>query len=174
MTKFNYTCFKSPFGWVVVAGSNRGIARIMFGASSEAEAERQLLNEMQAVASPSGLSEAVNLLTRYFNGMHVHFNLELDLSAGTNFQIDAWRKARQIPYGTVQSYGWIAREIGKPNAARAVGQAMGANPLSIIVPCHRVVRSDGELGGFARGLTCKRQLLELERKTQDVQNNLTN
>ena len=140
----------------------------MFGASSEAEAEGLLLNEMQAVASPSGLSEAVNLLTRYFNGMHVNFNLDLDLSVGTKFQIDAWRKARQIPYGTVQSYGWIAREIGKPKAARAVGQAMGANPLSIIVPCHRVVRSDGELGGFARGLTCKRQLLALERNTRDV------
>lgn len=143
----------------------------MFGASSEAEAEGLLLNEMQAVASPSGLSKAVNLLTRYFNGMHVNFNLDLDLSAGTKFQIDAWRKARQIPYGTVQSYGWIAREIGKPKAARAVGQAMGANPLSIIVPCHRVVRSDGELGGFARGLTCKRQLLALERNTRDVHKN---
>ena len=164
MTNLNYTCFKSPFGWVVVAGSNRGIARIKFGASTEAEAEGLLLNETHAVGSQSGLSEAVNLLTRYFKGMHVNFNLDLDLSAGTRFQIAAWQTARQIPYGAVQSYSWIAREIGKPNAARAVGQAMGANPVSIIVPCHRVVRSDGDLGGYSGGLNWKRQLLALERK----------
>lgn len=169
MAKLNYTCFKSPFGWVVVAGSSLGIARIMFGASTESEAEELLLNETQAVESQSGLSEAINLLTRYFNGMHVNFNIELDLSAGTQFQIAAWQTARQIPYGAVQSYSWIAREIGMPKAARAVGQAMGANPLPIIVPCHRVLRSDGELGGFSRGLNWKRQLLALERKTQEIQ-----
>ena len=165
MTNLNYTCFKSPFGWVVVAASNQGIARIMIGASTEAEAEGQLLNETHAVGSQSGLSEAVSLLTRYFKGMHVNFNLDLDLSAGTRFQIAAWQTARQIAYGAVQSYSWIAREIGKPKAARAVGQAMGANPVSIIVPCHRVVRSDGELGGYSGGLNWKRQLLALERQT---------
>lgn len=165
MTKLNYTCFESPFGWVVVAGSEQGIARIMFGASTEEEAEGLLLNEIQAVRSQSGLSEAVNLLTRYLNGMHVNFNIHLDLSAGTQFQIAAWQTARQIPYGAVQSYSWIAREIGRPKGARAVGQAMGANPLSIIVPCHRVVRSDGDLGGYSGGLHWKRQLLALERKS---------
>ena len=167
MTKLNYICFKSPFGWVVVAGSNRGIARIMFGASTEAEAEGLLLNEMQAVKSHSGLLEVVNRLTQYFNGAPVNFTLDFDLSDGTQFQIAAWETARRIPYGSVRSYSWIAREIGKPKGARAVGQAMGANPLSIIVPCHRVIRSDGDLGGYSGGLHWKRQLLALEGKTQE-------
>ena len=165
MTKLNYTCFKSPFGWVGVARSARGIVRVMFGASTEAGAESLLRNGMKAEKSLSGLSEAVDLLTRFFNGESGDFALDLDLTAGTEFETAVWGTTRRIPYGEVRSYGWIARKVGKPKAARAVGRAMGANPLPIIVPCHRVIRSDGELGGYSGGLHWKRRLLALERKT---------
>ena len=160
---YNYTCFQSPFGWVSVARSERGIVRVIFGASTEAEADSLLLNGMKATKSHSGLSKAVDLLTRYFSGEAISFGLDLDLAAGTEFQTAVWEITRQIPYGEARSYGWIAQEIGKPKAVRAVGRAMGANLLPIIIPCHRVIRSDGGLGGYSGGLRWKRQLLELER-----------
>ncbi len=87
---------------------------------------------------------------------------ELDLSTATPFQRQVWEKTRLIPYGETRSYSWVAEQIGKPGAARAVGQALGRNPLPIIIPCHRVVASDGKLCGFAGGLGMKRRLLSLE------------
>jgi methylated-DNA-[protein]-cysteine S-methyltransferase len=164
MTKLNYTCFSSPFGWVGVVRSDRGIACVTFGHPTEAEAENHLFNGIQATRSDAGLSEAVDQLTRYFNGEPVDFALDLDLTAGTEFHQAVWEAARRIPYGEVRSYGWLAQEVGNPKAVRAVGGAMGANPLPIIVPCHRVIRSDGGLGGYSGGLHWKSQLLALERK----------
>lgn len=101
--------------------------------------------------------------TRYFAGEAVRFRVPLDLRAGTAFQRKVWRVLRRIPYGETRSYGWVARQIGCPRAMRAVGAACGANPVPILVPCHRVVRSDGSLGGFSGGLAVKRALLRLER-----------
>ena len=98
----------------------------------------------------------------YFRGGRQTFPDDLDLSAGTPFQQDVWLTARSIPYGETRSYGWIAATISRPLAARAVGQAMGKNPLAIIIPCHRVVASGGGLGGFGGGLDMKRRLLGLE------------
>ena len=162
----NYTCFKSPFGWVGVAKSPRGISRVVFGKSDEAEVEDSLLSGTKATKSKEGLSETVNLLQRYFSGDPVEFDLNLDLQAGTEFQQSVWRATCRIPYGEFRSYGWIAREIGKPLATRAVGSAEGANPLPIIIPCHRVVRSDGKLGGYSAGLHWKPKLLDQERENK--------
>jgi O-6-methylguanine DNA methyltransferase len=158
----NYTCFKSSFGWVGIAKSSRGVSRVVFGKSNEAEAEDCLLLGAKATKSEEGLSEAVNLLQRYFSGEPVEFNLALDLRAGTEFQQMVWKTTYRIPYGEVRSYGWVAREIGKPLATRAVGRAEGANPLPIIIPCHRVLRSDGGFGGYSGGLHWKPKLLEQE------------
>jgi O-6-methylguanine DNA methyltransferase len=102
-------------------------------------------------------------LCRYFGGQPVTVRAPLDLSGGTPFQRKVWRALQTIPYGQTRSYAWIARKIGQPNAVRAVGSACGANPIPIIVPCHRVVRSDGGLGGFSAGLGWKKRLLALER-----------
>jgi O-6-methylguanine DNA methyltransferase len=185
MTAMNYTCFRSSFGWVGVAKSDRGIARVTFGAPTDAAAADRILRGSHGkrglhTLTPNGiekrenvtcnaldpeLSKAEALLTRYFDGVQIDFALELDLDAGTPFQRRVWQVACRIPYGQVRSYSWIAQEIGQPNAARAVGGAMGANPLPIIVPCHRVVRSDGGLGGYTGGLHWKRKLLAMERKT---------
>ena len=88
--------------------------------------------------------------------------MPLDLSAGTQFQQQVWQALRTIPRGETRSYAWVARQIGRPKAARAVGAACGANPVLLLVPCHRVVASDGTLGGFSCGLPLKRRLLALE------------
>ena len=106
------------------------------------------------------------LLERYFCGERVSFSsVPLDLVCGTAFQQDVWRKLMEIPYGEVRSYGWVAREVGRPGAVRAVGGACGQNPLPPIVPCHRVVGSKGELTGYSGpgGISLKKRLLELER-----------
>ena len=177
MTITNYTCFESVFGWVGVAKSDQGLTRVTFGAPTEVAIKDRLRNgshgkrglyPLTRNALDPELLKATELLTKYFNGVPVDFDVALDLRAGTPFQQRVWETALRIPYGVVQSYGWIAQEIGNPNAMRAVGGAMGANPLAIIVPCHRVVRSDGGLGGYTGGLHWKRKLLAMERNTEVV------
>jgi methylated-DNA-[protein]-cysteine S-methyltransferase len=101
-------------------------------------------------------------LRRYARGQPVLFPDALDLAAATPFQRAVWQAAQEIPYGQKRSYGWLATKAGKPRAARAVGQAMAANPWPIIVPCHRVVSSNGRLGGYGGGLDMKERLLLLE------------
>jgi len=173
ISPFNYTCFKSAFGWVSVAGSDRGIARVTFGAATEGTAIDWLFDGTETSrnaarsALDSELSSAADLLRRYFNGEPVDFALDVNLEVGTAFQKNTWQVAARIPYGEIRSYGWIAEEIGKPKAARAVGRAMGANLLPIIVPCHRVLRSNGGLGGYSGGLQWKERLLALERTQND-------
>ena len=164
MTQVNYTTFKSPFGWSGVARTPHGIACVIFGKSSELEVENLIRNGMMATESDSGLSDAINQLMRYFNGERVNFALNLDPQVGTDFQKAVWDATYRIPYGEVRSYSWVAQQIGKPKATRAVGTAEGANPLPIIVPCHRVLRSDGGLGGYSAGSHWKPKLLALERE----------
>jgi methylated-DNA-[protein]-cysteine S-methyltransferase len=106
-------------------------------------------------------ANAIEQLDQYFAGERTEFDLELDLR-GTQFQKDVWNALLTIPYGETRSYGEIARQIGRPDRARAVGAANGSNPVSIIVPCHRVIGSDGSLTGYGGGLPRKRFLLDLE------------
>ncbi len=115
--------------------------------------------EKEARANPSGIRDMVNT---YFKGDGGAFKeIKLD-TGGTDFQKNVWRALRRIPHGHTISYAELAREIDKPKAARAVGSANGRNPISIIIPCHRVIGSNGSLTGYAGGLTRKRRLLELE------------
>lgn len=107
--------------------------------------------------------EARRQLDAYFAGDLLQFDLPL-APRGTDFQQHVWQLLRQIPYGTTISYGELARRVGDPNASRAVGAANGKNPISIIVPCHRVIGADGKLTGFGGGLGTKRTLLELEQQ----------
>ncbi len=104
----------------------------------------------------------------YFNGCAVRFKVPLDLSIGTQFQRKVWRKVREIPYGELRSYKWVARSIGRAHASRAVGNAVGRNPVAPIVPCHRVVCSDGSLGGYSSGVAIKKRLLNLEGISGDL------
>jgi methylated-DNA-[protein]-cysteine S-methyltransferase len=111
------------------------------------------------------LKAAVRQLTEYFEGKRENFNVALNLQNGTAFQQAVWKALATIPPGSTQSYGDICRSIGKPLAARAVGAAIGRNPLSIVVPCHRVVGSTGALTGYAGGIERKVALLKLEQQT---------
>jgi methylated-DNA-[protein]-cysteine S-methyltransferase len=112
---------------------------------------------------PDRLTDAVTQLEEYFAKARRTFDLELDFAESlTDFQRDVYRRLLEIDYGHVASYGQVARDIGKPDMARAVGQAVGANPIPIVVPCHRVVASDGSLTGFGGGLRAKVALLKLE------------
>jgi O-6-methylguanine DNA methyltransferase len=108
------------------------------------------------------LREAQAQLTGYLAGMRRSFDLPLDLSRGTSFQQKVWRTLRDISYGRLRSYQWVALRVGGRQYARAVGNAVGANPIPIMIPCHRIVAQDTSLGGFSGGLPTKRKLLTLE------------
>ncbi|MDP7620302.1 MAG: methylated-DNA--[protein]-cysteine S-methyltransferase, partial [Dehalococcoidia bacterium] len=116
-----------------------------------------------AIRDDRKLKNAIRELSSYFNGHRVNFESILDLSIGTGFQRKVWEKVSEIPYGELKSYKWIADEIGNPNGVRAVGNAVGKNPVPPIIPCHRVIRSDGKLGGFSSGIALKKCLLKLEK-----------
>ena len=142
-----------PIGWLGLADDGRGISRVCFAGDSEpadGDTDGTVLTR-QAAAE----------LAEYFAGTRRTFTVPLSLK-GTDFQLAVWQALREIPYGQTRTYGEIARAIGRPGAARAVGMANHANPLLILTPCHRVVGKNGKLTGFACGLEVKRQLLELE------------
>jgi len=129
----------------------------------------QRVRMLPVLANPPGkvLEQAASQLTEYFDGTRQTFDLPLDLHTddyGTAFQRTVWRALAQISYGETRSYAQIAQAIGQPQAVRAVGAAIGRNPLSIVVPCHRVIGSNGKMTGFAGGLVAKHHLLRLEAR----------
>jgi methylated-DNA-[protein]-cysteine S-methyltransferase len=148
------TRMESPVGTLRLAASRAGLSHVLFAR----EAERA---DSASGAGSALLCEAVRQLEEYFAGARQEFDLPLD-PKGTPFQLETWRALRTIPFGATISYGELARRLGKPSAVRAVGAANGRNPISIIVPCHRVIGSDGSLAGYGGGLEVKRRLLELE------------
>ena len=158
-----FACFNTERGWVAVLGSSAGLRRVTFPAPDEKSAIDAIAQGLTASRDESDFAEVKSALKDYFRGEQVEFLFPLDLEGYTVFQQDVWGATSRIPYGQLRSYGWIAAEIGRSNAPRAVGQALGANPLPIIIPCHRVVRSDGSLGGFSGGLHWKEELIGLER-----------
>lgn len=145
----------SPIGILGVSVSGRGVLRVCLPdeASSAAPAAETSLGPL--------LSQAVDEIQSYLEGQLQRFTIPLDLR-GTPFQLEVWRALLRIPYGGIVTYGQVASLIGNPRASRAVGQAVGRNPLPLLVPCHRVVAA-GSLGGFGGGLWLKRWLLGLER-----------
>lgn len=150
-------------GWVGILASVKGLLATTLPQPSTKEAQQLLgISVNQAIWSPRLFTDLVERLKVYFSGKEVSFSDELDLSGATPFQREVWEITRLIPYGETKTYRWVAEQIKRPGVARAVGQALGRNPLSIIVPCHRVVASDGGLGGFGGGVEMKRHLLQLE------------
>lgn len=154
-----YDTFDSPVGPLFLAQTERGLCRIAF---SE-EALRDWVGRYFGVEpQPGSLIEVAAQLREYFSRLRRQFDLALDLR-GTPFQQAVWREVASIPYGETLSYGEIARRLGRgPRAARAVGAAVGANPVPIVIPCHRVVGADGSLVGYGGGLSVKATLLRLE------------
>ena len=161
--ELNYIIFSTDAGWLGILGSTTGLLRTTLPQRSEQET-RQLFGSSinQATWSPDSFQDLMERLRIYFGGHKAAFPDKLDLSSATAFQREVWEITRLIPYGETRSYAWVAEQIRKPGAARAVGQALGRNPLPIIVPCHRVLASDSGLGGFSGGIEMKRYLLHLE------------
>ena len=161
--QLDYIIFNTDMGWMGIVGSARGLCRITLPRPSAQEVRQQLGDITgQATRSPRLFQELMERFILYFSGHRVNFPDEFDLSGATGFQRKVWEAARLIPYGETRSYTWVAEQIKQPKAARAVGQALGRNPLPIIVPCHRVLASDGGLCGFGSGIEMKKQLLHLE------------
>lgn len=150
----------------MVGGETHRVLETPIGGVEIRTAGGQLRELNLTRAAPTGAGQRdglVDELRRYFRGEPVTFaGIEVDLSGFTEFERAVYRATRSIPFGKVATYGQIAKAIGRPNAQRAVGQALGKNPTSIVIPCHRVVASDGGLGGFTGGLHWKRKLLRLE------------
>lgn len=144
----------TPVGRLRVVASPRGICRVTFGARGRSDADG-------APAARQHLAAAVAQLREYFAGRRRQFRLPVEL-AGTRLERRIWRILCRIPYGSTVSYGELARQLGMPRAARAVGRACASNPVPVIVPCHRVVAADGSLHGFGGGLWRKQRLLEQE------------
>jgi len=158
-----YIIFNTNAGWMGILGSTRGLRRITLPHPSAQETHQALADSIKyATRSPHLFKDLVERFKRYFSGHRVNFTDELDLSGATDFQRGVWEETRLIPYGETRSYAWVAKQIGKPEAARAVGQALGKNPLPVIIPCHRVLTSDGKIGGFTGGVETKKMLLHLE------------
>lgn len=161
--KFNNTSIQTShidtrLGGVRIAATDIGLAGLWF------DAQRHFpdMSGWQANDAHPVLIEAAAQLNDYFAGKRTHFDLPLDLSHGTTFQQAVWQALLAIPSGATTSYGALSAGVGKPAAVRAVGAAVGRNPISVIVPCHRVVGSNGSLTGYAGGLERKTALLELE------------
>ena len=158
---FHTTTMNSPVGELRLIAGDNGLRAILWGAE-DAERIASIDDELVEGTTPV-LDEAISQLEEYFAGTRREFDLPLD-PAGTEFQQSAWMVLRTIPYGQTISYGQQAEQLGDPNKARAVGAANGKNPLSIVVPCHRVVGSNGHLTGFAAGIDVKSWLLDHERQ----------
>ena len=144
------------YGLIEICGSEKGISTVLFDAKVDTLIEH-----------PSCLRDCVKQLDEYFNKKRKIFDLPFDLS-GTEFQLKVWNELLKIPYGAVCSYIDIAKRIGNKPAVRAVGSANGKNPISIIIPCHRVIGNDGSLVGYGGGIWRKKYLLELEREAKQT------
>jgi methylated-DNA-[protein]-cysteine S-methyltransferase len=164
MEKIYYSTLTVPFiKNIFVASTVKGVCMVDFHTSEKEflkEARRSLSGEM--IKDDKKNRKALSQIEKYLNGRLKRFDCTLDLR-GTPFQKKVWAQLMKIPYGETRSYGEIARAVGRPKAFRAVGNANGANPIPIIAPCHRVIESNGGLGGFGHGLPMKKRLLALEK-----------
>lgn len=156
----HYTFINSPSGKLLLAGTQHSLSLVTLNG------DRYIATHIQQTAgwerTEAPLKEAVKQLNEYFSGKRQQFELDLDMQ-GTEFQRKVWTALQAIPYGETRSYADIAKAINRPKAIRAVGTANGKNQLPIVVPCHRVIRTDGTLGGYSYGISIKEQLLEHER-----------
>lgn len=165
MSVLEFTHFDTVLGPVLIAATSEGICRLRLPCASPDE-------ELSAAAARHGCAElehdtkqvlaARELLLRHLDGERVEWSCRLDLR-GTPFQMSVWRAVQQIPYGETRSYAYLARTLGRAAAVRAVGAANGANPVQVIIPCHRVLGASGALTGYAGGVAVKRALLDLEQ-----------
>jgi len=158
VTTTSYCEIDSPIGPLLLVGDQSGLLQVNFCNGRHPAKPDPSWDE-----DPRSLKETTRQLNAYFAGKLTDFDLPLS-PQGTTFQLGVWKRLCDIPYGETISYGELARRIGNPNASRAVGLANGSNPIPIIIPCHRVIGSNGKLTGYGGGLPIKEKLLALERR----------
>ena len=161
-----YSIVPSPLGRLLVAATSRSASAVYFG-ESDAHLESSLRRQYPGARISRDedgfaiLKSFVGKILAYLHGRETHLDLPTDV-AGTAFELRVWEELRRIPYGATRTYSEIARAIGQPSAVRAVARACAANPVALVVPCHRVIRADGRLAGYRGGIKRKRALLEME------------
>jgi len=162
-----HTTFITSFGWCGLIKGEKGLKRIFLPEKSK----KALILKIKSfypgsVSSKNGFEKEIKDISAYFRGENEKFSFLLDFSGSTNFQRMVWSETAKIPYGQNRTYLFIAEKIGNKNSARAVGNALGKNPFPVVIPCHRVLRADGKMGGFtaAGGIGLKEKLLKLESK----------
>jgi AraC family transcriptional regulator, regulatory protein of adaptative response / methylated-DNA-[protein]-cysteine methyltransferase len=165
--EISYVCANTVLGYIAIGATDRGICFLQFGESAET-LRAQLGREypkariVQTAMPEPPFDNWVAAIDRYLKGEQPHLDLPLDIRA-TAFQLRVWKYLQNIPYGDLQSYAEVAEGIGRPGSARAVAQACGKNVIALAIPCHRIIRGDGNLGGYRWGLHRKRVLIDLER-----------
>lgn len=161
-----FRVMKTRHGWIGFCAGEKGVRRSYLPVRTEAEIRRAIRREFaDAVEAPRLLPPVADELKRFFEGEPVAFrNIKLDWSGHSNFEVDVWRACSEIEYGKLGTYKSLAERLASPGAARAVGLAMSHNPFAPIVPCHRVLKSDGGLGGYSGpgGVVYKQRLLDME------------
>lgn len=168
VTQMHYCLMETDLGVLGLAWSEDGIVRLQLPERTRAATEQRLLRRSDCAATakpPAAIEQAGTLLQRYMKGERVDFSdVALDLAGASDFHRAIYAAARRVGWGETTTYGALAREVAAPDAARAVGQAMGRNPVPIIVPCHRVLASGQKIGGFSAfgGAATKEQLLAME------------
>jgi methylated-DNA-[protein]-cysteine S-methyltransferase len=160
-----YTTMDSPLGLLLLAATENGVVRLAYAREDHDQVLQSLAVKVspRVLHAPRRLDEAARQLDRYFAGRLRSFDLPLDLRLSVGFRRQVLNHLRTIGYGHTESYAGVARAIGRSGAVRAVGSACASNPVPLLVPCHRVLRSDGTLGGYVGGLGAKQALLALER-----------
>ena len=161
--KISRARWDSPLGAMLLEASETGLC----GAWFEGQKHGPDARNWPARSNSPVVRQVIRELTEYFDGRRRHFDTPIDSSLGTEFQRAVWKTLRRIPVGRTLTYGELARRIGRPTAVRAVASAVGRNPVSLLVPCHRVIGSDGSLTGYAGGLRRKAFLLALEKSIRD-------
>ncbi|HEX6505556.1 MAG TPA: methylated-DNA--[protein]-cysteine S-methyltransferase [Terriglobales bacterium] len=163
MEAFSYSKIHSPVGPLIIAASNRGLVLLEFDRGTFPPKN----SKSNWTESQDATRDYVRELKEYFAGERRDFTFPLDLR-GTEFQLKCWHALLEIPYGETRTYADIARVVGQPRGFRAVGLANNRNPIAIVVPCHRVIASDGTLCGYGGGLDIKRKLLDLEARSSGL------
>jgi AraC family transcriptional regulator of adaptative response/methylated-DNA-[protein]-cysteine methyltransferase len=170
----SYATLETPVGLMMIGATDRGVCFVQFGESAE-----ELLDALRREYAKAGIEPMrtpyhpefrrwVDALSEHLAGQQPHLEMPLDIRA-TAFQMRVWRYLQSIPYGSVASYGEVAAEIGAPRAARAVARACASNVVALVIPCHRVIRGSGELGGYRWGLARKRVLIDRERRQKTAE-----
>jgi methylated-DNA-[protein]-cysteine S-methyltransferase len=163
MDEEHFVVYESSIGYIVIVTKNGKVVSLDVTDKGTYEARKMILSIYpDARESMTSFKIIRTLLDRYLQGREVDFDVEVDISHLGVFTQEVLNELREIPWGVVRTYGWLAKKIGKPGAARAVGQALKRNPVPIIIPCHRIIRDDGTIGGFSMGVNIKERLLALE------------